>query len=239
MWSPIRWRRLLAILTTSAGLAASGVAAKAETPAPICFEAWRNGDQLGHHRVRFHRDGDTLTAAIAIDYKVALGPLTLFTYSHRNRETWRDGRLVAIATRTNDDGDHFFVNGRATADGFQVTSSAGPATFPADVMPTSYWQAYGKLDQRVWLDTQGGRRLSLTASVVSPPRGAENGTSLEGEISLIVGYDGKGRWSGLRFSARGSTVDYVQCAKADDALWSYRIDDIAVPKGAYETSQAQ
>jgi hypothetical protein len=224
-----RHRRVLAgALLAAMFVAGDALAASPSAPEPLCFRALRDGDEIGLHRIAFRADGDNLVAEIAIDFEVSFGPIRLFHYRHRNREVWHDGRLVAIATRTDDNGTLHAVNGRASENGFVVTGSAGRLRLPADVMPTSYWHSAGER-RTTWLDTQNGTALSVTARPADPLPGSARSIALSGDLSLTAGYDRSGRWSGLRFSARGSTIEYKPCDSPVEARWRFSLDDVPAP----------
>ena len=152
MKSLLQFASALAIMLPVLGAEA---AAPATSPGPaLSFRVERGSDPIGTHTVSFTRKGDDLHVAIDIELAVSFGPITLFRYEHRNRETWRDGRLVALETATNDDGTEYQVSAKATEKGLEVTSSAnGTFIAPAEIIPTSYWNP-ATVSQTQLLDTQ-------------------------------------------------------------------------------------
>jgi hypothetical protein len=189
----------------------------------ISFSVFRQGDiPMGYHRVRFSRDGDDLVMEKEILLEVKLAFINAYRYRHQNREVWRDGRLVAIDTSTDDDGDAFKVTGRATADGFVVESSGqGQFTAPATIIPTSYWNnAITSATQL--LDTQRGLIMDVVMEDLGaepPPGGAPQParhhriniqTNKPGNTDKIdLWYDDTGAWVGLAFEAKGQKIHYV------------------------------
>ncbi len=182
----------------------------------IAFKVFRDGDPLGHHRVGFRREAGDLHVEIDIQLEVKLAFLTVFRYRHSNREVWRDGRLVAINTETDDDGESYWLQGRATAEGFEVEGSSGRFVAPADVMPTSYWNAETVTRQRL-LDTQRGRLLDVEIE----PTGSEivvvagrtvdaQRYAMSGDLELDLWYAPDGEWAKIAFEARGAEVVYAR-----------------------------
>ena len=49
------------------------------------FAVDRNGSPIGHHTLRFRRDGERLTVDIDILLEVKLAFITLYRYHHTNR----------------------------------------------------------------------------------------------------------------------------------------------------------
>lgn len=144
------------------------------------------------------------------------GPITLFRYEHRNREVWRDGRLVALDTETNDDGRIYSVSARESDAGLEVTSSAnGTFTAPADIIPTSYWNP-ATVSQTQLLDTQRGRIIDVAVAPIAtreiPVDGAAVAAQeyeMTGDLTLRLLYSQKNEWLNVTFMARGSEVDYT------------------------------
>lgn len=194
----------------------------------LSFSVFRKQDSpMGSHRMRFTRDGDRLIMEKAIDLEVTLAFVTAYRYRHRNREVWQDGRLVEIETKTNDDGDDYWLRGSAGPDGFQVDGSGGRYMAPADIIPTSYWN-HATTGASQLLDTQRG----LIMEVRMEDRGAETLETQAGPIQarhhtiniltnppgktdrIDLWYDDNGQWVGLAFQAKGQKISYVMDSPA-------------------------
>jgi len=215
------WRpRLLIALAGLAAVAGLALADPLRAALPkmddIAFQVYRDGARLGHHRVTFRREDQDLRVDIDIKLEVKLLFLTVFSYHHQNREVWRDGRLVAIDTKTDDDGQSYWMRGRATEQGLAVEGSSGRFLAPADVMPTSYWNAETVRKSRL-LDTQHGRLVEIEIA----PAGLENVPleggpvearrySMTGDLTLELWYTPQGEWAKTSFEARGASVIYAR-----------------------------
>lgn len=149
----------LAVLDAMAPAAAQ----KAEPqPAEIEFDLIRKGSDIGTHQIRFTREGDALHVAIDIDIKVKFLFFTAFSYEHKVRETWRDGRLVALETTTVRNGDEARVTGRAVGQVFEVTASDGAVKrLPADVLVTTYWHPRTRSADML-INSQTGEAMDVT-----------------------------------------------------------------------------
>ena len=194
----------------------------------VGFTVLRDGSPFGTHQVSFRQEGEDLHVEIAIDLEVSLAFITLFRYEHRNHEIWREGRLVSIEARTDDNGTAYSVSGRATEAGFEVDGSEGRALLPAGILPTSYWHPK-TVAQSQLLDTQRGRLIEVDVA----PLGGElvRGTPLErfrvsGDLKLDLWYDADGEWNKLVFTARGSDVVYKRSSGAP------YVDRLLVPQSA-------
>lgn len=189
----------------------------------IPFNVFRNGDSpMGFHRLSFRREGGDLVMEKEISFKVKLAFITAYRYHHANREVWRDGRLVSLDTKTNDDGQDFQVRGRATGDGFAVEGSGGSFTAPADIISTSYWNA-AIIRAAQLLDTQRGLLMDVRVDPVGAERVRAGGAEVDARryaINILtnkpgstdaiqVWYDGNDAWVKLAFKAQGQDIHYT------------------------------
>lgn len=185
---------------------------------PVKFRALRNGDPIGTHTLGFSEDGERLIVDIEIEFAVRFAFITLYSYHHTNRETWQDGRLVAIETRTDDDGEQFRVSGRAVGDTLEVDGSSGRLTLPGDTVPSSYWNE-AMATRGEWLDTQAGKlarsnvkqQPDETVEIRGQPVPARR-YALSGDITCDLWFH-EGEWVKLLFVGEdGSIIDYVRMA---------------------------
>jgi len=184
-------------------------------PDPLAFQIVRDGDVIGRHALNFRREKDALHVDIEIDIEINFAFITLFRYSHRNHEVWRDGRLIALDTRTDDDGDEFQVHARASDDTLWISGVDGNIVAPGDILPTSYWDPRTPAQARL-LDTQRGRVLDVQVADAGADmlklRDTEIAASkyvISGDLNLDLWYTMAGDWIKIAFEARGETVEYT------------------------------
>ena len=178
------------------------------------FRALRNGDQIGWHRLRFAEEEERLVVDIEIELEVRFLLFPVYRYQHTNREVWRGDRLLALESRTNDNGTRHRVAAWAEADRLRVDGTAGRLELPPDTLPTSYWHQ-ATVERGEWLDTQSGRLVRSMVIAQGPEpitaRGREvqaERYTLSGELECELWYH-DASWAKLRFAASdGSTIDY-------------------------------
>jgi len=188
----------------------------------IDFTVYRNGDsEMGWHRLRFTRDGDTVVMEKQIRFQVKLAFITAYRYEHDNREVWHGGKLISLDTRTNDDGADHWVRGRATDAGFAVESSRGNLIAPADVIPTSYWNI-ATIGAKTLLDTQRGLLMDVRIDPIGVEPIQAAGEVVEARhfrINILTNkpgstdridlwYDDADAWVKLGFEAKGQAITY-------------------------------
>lgn len=215
-------RRFLGGLAALPALALPGAAAALASSAPsnptqpIRFDVRRGGEPIGTHTVQFQRSGDDLIVDVEILLEVRVAFVTVYRYRHTNREIWRQGRLISVDARTDDDGEALFVRASAGNGGLRVESGEGVVTAPADTLSTSYWNRETVRQSRL-IDTQYGRVASVTstpigARSVDTPSGVVRAECwrVTGDLELDVCYADDGAWVGLDFQARGSQITYAR-----------------------------
>lgn len=186
-------------------------------PAPIAFVVNRDGKPIGTHRLTFHTEpapgGERLIVDIAIDIKVKVAFVTVYVYTLEGRETWQNGRLLALDTRTNDNGTKFEVHARATPDGIEVQAADHPPyVAPADMLPDSYWQPDTVRRSR-FIDIENGQLIDLVSTPAGhrPMQiGAQSAEiavyHLAGELTGELGYAADGQWVLLHFPDHGDIL---------------------------------
>ena len=215
MNSILKFFAALAIVLPALTFGADATAAASSPEPALSFRVERGGSPIGTHTIQFTQVGDELHVAIDINLAVSFGPITVFRYAHTNRETWRDGKLIAIETETNDDGRLFSVSGKATDRGFEVTSSEnGTFIAPENIIPTSYWNP-ATIEQTQLLDTQRGRIINVQVKETATREALVDGApetvreyEMAGDLKLKLWYSPQMEWLNVIFRARGSDVDY-------------------------------
>jgi hypothetical protein len=207
---------LYAGLVTLAAAATVAPLPAAKPPArQIAFAILSDDDVIGHHSITFERRGGDLLVDIDIGIEVRFAFFTLFRYQHENLEVWRDGQLVSLDTRTDDDGTLYAVTARATPTGLQVEGANGTFLAPKEIIPTSYWNP-ATVEQTRLLDTQRGRLLEVTIQAFGNEPVAMGSATLPaqkytvtGDLNLDVWYTSQGEWAKIAFEARGTTINYA------------------------------
>lgn len=196
-------------------VAANQQAVAADQP-DLRFEVMRNGSRIGHHAIRFRREGAVLEATIEVDIVVRFGPIVLYRYLMQVREVWRDGAFVSLESETNDDGTRHRVKAMRVPDQVIVdVSGAQRAVFPPNTIPLTHWN--NQCMSRPLFNPQDGVAISSNviargeASIALADGREVRATrfSLIDDVVLDDWYDTSNHWTALRAPGRdGSTIDY-------------------------------
>jgi Domain of unknown function (DUF6134) len=205
-------------------VAATGTAASAAPPPDpfplygkeIEFTVWREGSQIGHHRVTFVRENGGLIVRSLLDIAVRFLGIVVYRYHYASQETWRDGRLMALASTIDDNGKPHEVEAKAKDGKLAVTAPDLREVIAGPILPSTHWDAQVIGADRV-LNTLNGKVDDIKLAplgVETVPTGAGPRAAMHyryiGAIKAESWYDAAGHWVKLRFPGTdGSTIDYV------------------------------
>ena len=155
-------RIVIFLASLSAGMPVLAVnAAMVPSSGALDFTVLRKGEDIGTHRISFRRSGDALEVDIKTRIAVKIAFITVFRFDHDGHEVWRDNKLVAMETKTNDDGeDHSLVataNGRG---GLKIVGDGKEMTAKGSVIPASLWNA-SFLETKQLLNSLVGTELAI------------------------------------------------------------------------------
>lgn len=213
-------------LTLASNLARASAAAGALPPEPaeIAFEVLRNGTPFGTHTIRLEPKGDELHVFVDIELVAKAAFIPVYRYEHRNHEIWRGGRLVSLESKTNDNGTDYRVTAKAEDGALQVDGAEGRLTFPADTVPSSYWNP-ATLDAKQLLDTQRGRKLGVavkrTGEQMVPFAGRETEAgqyAMTGDLKLDLWYSPADILAKIAFNVRDQDISYRMTSATPDAF---------------------
>lgn len=182
----------------------------------IEFDVFRNGEQVGFHRVGFQSNGDSITAVSEFQIEINFLFFTAYSYNYRSEDQWQGGGLARLKAEVNDDGDLFSVAAVRDGDKINIRSTKENYTTAPPLYPTNHWNP-GVLKQTRVLNTLTGRVNQVRIEprereVIQTERGEITATryAYTGELDTEVWYDDAGRWVRMRFNGKdGSEIDYV------------------------------
>ena len=182
----------------------------------LAFRLVRHGNEIGRHTLTFERQGDTLTARVAVDALVTLLSIPIVRYTHRVVETWQGGTLIGLVGETDKNGQREWMNARRTSEGLVVLGSRTERYIaPERAIGTSYWNKRMLDGPMISLEDGVLLRPKVSVYPTEPIRIASGGTipaehyNLSGSFHVDVWYDQAGTWAGLAFTVKdGSDVHY-------------------------------
>ena len=176
--------------------------------------SWRGLD-VGYSKINLTKSGKTVIANIEVEIAVKILNFDAFSYKLKNKETWRSGSLIKIASETIVGKKKEFAKGKRTSKGFEVEGSKYSGVVKGDPATTSYFSP-DFLKRKIWISTQDGDPLSITTNKI----GADKAKTVKGDIPAILWkvtgdldldllYAEDGKWIGSRFNAGGSQAEFI------------------------------
>lgn len=185
----------------------------------IEFDIIRNGARVGSHNVTFESRGASLS--VVTDFQLEVGALfiTFFELTYRSEAIWRDGQLVSLSVRTDQNGDISTVDAELGLGELRGLGPNGPFSAPLGIYPTNHWNAGVKSSTQL-LNTITGRvsdvrLVPLSVEQVRTERGTIEATryKYEGAIENEVWYDNQGRWVRMQFPGGDGSLVELHCRK--------------------------
>jgi hypothetical protein len=182
----------------------------------LAYEITRKGKRLGFHTIDFSRaDNGDLIVDVHIEMDFKFGPITLFRYRHDNREIWRDGIMLSLKSKTDNNGEVAFADLRLENGRYVGTGSRFNDDLYAPLMSTSYFNP-NFIRQKAFISSQDGRLLPTgiatvgveTLKINNAPVSATR-FALSGKLEIDIWYANDGRWVRTQFE-RGRFKVVVQ-----------------------------
>ena len=211
-------------------------AALSQNPASPCgdrqvvrFRIHYGGHPTGTHVIRCQQIADRLLVRTQADAEFYLYGIFHFAYHHTATEEWQGGRLVALSTDTDADGNQFSVRAYMWQDGLRVfpspTTDQEPYTVTDLAIPSTYW--HPATDQaRFLIDSQRGIIRNIEVTRLPSNRTAEDaapwqhrqpsdavGFRMSGDLQLHYWRDKDGLLSRIHFDLKGFRFDMTRLAR--------------------------
>lgn len=191
--------------------------AQAAIRGDLRFAALRQGKSIGEHRIAFSMDGERLIVDTHIDMTVKFLVFDVFRLKHDAQEIWQSGRLVSVASTTEQDGARLRCSGSAVPGGFRIVGKDGPFLAAAHLLTSnSLWDS--RIAQEVRLiDVQHGGEAGLVVKrlgdeTVDTPQGPVPASRYQMITPYYAGsvfYDRDQRWVKALVEMKGETIEYA------------------------------
>lgn len=185
----------------------------------IVFDVKRNGTRIGTQTVTFKKTDQTVKVGVALELAIKFLGITVYRYDYRSDAIWRDGLLVQLISKQNDDGEINEVRVVSSEDGLRVEGPKGVVVASADLFPTNHWNP-GVLGSRQVINTLNGSLAEVTIinegrETITAQGKAISATKFvyRGDVNPTVWYDDRGRWVKFKFVAKDGSEIVYECRK--------------------------
>lgn len=180
------------------------------------FSVLYKGDRIGAHRVSYFPSTGEILVTTEIDLLVKALFFTVFSFSHRSEERWRDGRLVSLTSETVEHGETLHVTGAATPQGFRVVSKDLPfLAAPGTLTSNDLWTP-AVLRQAIVIDAQHGGVIGVSVRKLADEKIEVGGRQLRAAryrfitpyLAGSIWYDAGGLWVHGEFERDAAQIVY-------------------------------
>lgn len=164
---------IAASLAASADPAAAPAQAAAAAPAhakPVgkvreTFDIVRKDDKIGVNTVDIDRQGDAMTVRNKTDIAVKVMYVQVYRYEHNCSETWKNGKLTAFKSQTDDNGTQHVVEVAPSASPDKITLivDGKKSEEPKSLTPASLWSRELVTHTELF-DPADGKRMTVKVS---------------------------------------------------------------------------
>lgn len=186
----------------------------------IVFDVKRNGTRVGTQTVTFGRTPDqSVKVGVALELAIKFLGITVYRYDYRSDAIWRDGLLIRLKSKQNDDGKINEVRVVSSEDGLRVEGPNGVVVASADLFPTNHWNP-GVIGSKQVINTLNGSLAEVTITnegreTITAQEKAISATKFvyRGDVNPTVWYDDSGRWVKFKFVAEDGSEIVYECRK--------------------------
>lgn len=174
------------------------------------FRVFLDDKEIGYHNfyVQEFDNKTRLQSEANFEYRMLF--VKLYGYEHENSETWEDGCLTRIESRTDANGKPYQVSGALEGESFTLRGSSGEAELPSCNMSFAYWNP-AFLQQERLINTQNGAVIDVDVSepelVELDVRGVKQPAFRyllgAGDLKIELWYSENNEWLALETEAQG------------------------------------
>lgn len=105
------------------------------------FKVYLDKKEIGYQNFILTPKPNGSNVLIEAKFDVEYLFINFYSYRHNNREVWQDGCLRSIESKTDDNGENYFVLGSAQNEDFTIKSQKGKQHLKGCIKTFSYWDA--------------------------------------------------------------------------------------------------
>lgn len=180
------------------------------------FSIFYKGDKIGAHTISNTPATGETRVTTEINMLVKAWFFTVFSFSHRSEENWRNGMLVSLKSDTMEHGERVSVVGSSVSRGFRVVSKDGAFIAPASALTSNSLWTPAVLEQETVIDAQHGGIIGVSVRKLDDERVMIAGGQVHAAryrfispyLAGSIWYDDLSRWVHGEFERDGAKVEY-------------------------------
>jgi len=127
------------------------------------FRVWLDDTPIGYHQVNINTEAKRKSVHTQASFDVRFLLIPVYSYEHETRELWEDGCLVNINSKTDDNGDDYYISSNKQSSVLALETQNGSTSLDGCVRTFAYWDIELMQDERL-LNTQTGEYQSVSVT---------------------------------------------------------------------------
>ena len=185
------------------------------TKTSMSFDVLLNDEIVGYSNLT-HK---TLKSGLEVLVDVEIIPkflgLKFMKYTLKNREVWKNKKLISIDANSSWFGKRYYVKGQREEGGFRIEGSAFSGVIKDTFATTSYFTPEF-LKRKIWVSTQDGTPLEIKTRKLKNKKVSFNDKNysvteweISGDLELTLQYDEQKNWVGSGFTVGKYLASFI------------------------------
>ena len=186
-----------------------------EMPKDMNFTITKGGTPIGTHVFKFSGNINKLKVNVETHTKVKVLFLN-FVYDHKRTERWSGANLVALQSKTDDDGTPHKLNIRASSTKISGIADGKPISKATMALPVTFWNSDVLLNKNLFSALDGGtfklkwKKLPDETIKVEGKMVKANVYEMTGDLERKLWYSKKGEFLKTTFKKKGYDIAWIR-----------------------------
>ena len=181
----------------------------------VSFDVLLNGEIVGYSNLTHKKLKNGLEVLVDVEITPKFLGLKFMKYTLKNREVWKNKKLISIDANSSWFGKRYYVKGQREEGGFRIEGSAFSGVIKDTFATTSYFTPEF-LKRKIWVSTQDGTPLEIKTRKLKNKKVSFNDKNysvteweISGDLELTLQYDEQKNWVGSGFTVGKYPASFI------------------------------
>ena len=181
----------------------------------VNFDVLLNDEIVGYSNLTHKKLKNGLEVLVDVEITPKFLGLKFMKYTLKNREVWKNKKLISIDANSSWFGKRYYVKGQREEVGFRIEGSAFSGVIKDTFATTSYFTPEF-LKRKIWVSTQDGTPLEIKTRKLKNKKVSFNDKNysvteweISGDLELTLQYDEQKNWVGSGFTVGKYPASFI------------------------------
>ncbi len=181
----------------------------------MSFDVLLNEDIVGYSNLTHKKLKNGLEVLVDVEITPKILGLRFMKYTLKNREVWKNRKLISIDANSSWFGKKYYVKGHREEGGFRIEGSAFSGVIKDTFATTSYFTPEF-LKRKIWVSTQDGTPLEIKTRKLKNKNVSFKDKNysvteweISGDLELTLQYDEQKNWVGSGFTVGNYPANFI------------------------------